>query len=124
MTKELVHAILLIISIALMFLFPQSPLRDYDLEIAAGLFIVLFVTRRFAFFSRRSRLFESIVFTLIILGIVNTTGGMSSPYFFLIYRLQQIRHAIGKTNGIKKPCSPSTRCLRPYMKLRVRKREK
>lgn len=87
MTKELVHAILLIISIALMFLFPQSPLRDYDLEIAAGLFIVLFVTRRFAFFSRRSRLFESIVFTLIILGIVNTTGGMSSPYFFLIYFL-------------------------------------
>jgi hypothetical protein len=28
-----------------------------------------------------------VVFTLVILGLVNTTGGMSSPFFFLIYFL-------------------------------------
>jgi len=87
MTKELLHAVLLVLSIALMFVFPQTPLRVYELEIAAGLFIVLFAVRKFSLFSKKTRLFESIIFTLIIMGIVNTTGGITSPYFFLIYFL-------------------------------------
>ncbi len=87
MTKELLHAVLLVLSIALMFIFPDTPLRIYELEIAAGLFIVLFIVRKLSLFSKKTRLFESIVFTLIIMGIVNTTGGISSPYFFLVYFL-------------------------------------
>ena len=87
MTKELVHSILLIICIALAFIFPQTALVAYDIEIAATLFALLFVARKFAIFSKRTRLFESIVFTLVIVGLVNTTGGMNSPFFFLIYFL-------------------------------------
>lgn len=87
MTKELLHAILLVLSIALMFVFPQTPLRNYELEIAAVLFIVLFGVRKLSLFSKKTRLFESIVFTLIIMGVVNTSGGITSPYFFLIYFL-------------------------------------
>lgn len=87
MTKELLHAVLLVLSIALMFIFPQTPLRTYELEIAALLFIILFAVRKLSLFSKKTRLFESVVFTLIIMGIVNTSGGIASPYFFLIYFL-------------------------------------
>ncbi len=87
MTKELLHAVLLVLSIALMFIFPQTPLRTYELEIAALLLIVLFAVRKLSLFSKKTRLFESVVFTLIIMGIVNTSGGIASPYFFLIYFL-------------------------------------
>jgi len=87
MTKELVHSIILIICIALAFIFPQTPLAAYDIEIAAGLFVFLFIARRFSLFSKRTRLFESVAFTFIIVGIITTTGGLQSPYFFLIHFL-------------------------------------
>ena len=72
---------------ALTFIFPSTPLARYDVEIVAGLFILLFIARRFSFFSKKTRLFESVVFTFIILGVITTTGGLSSPYFFLVYFL-------------------------------------
>ncbi len=87
MTKELVHSFILIVCIALSFVFPQTPLAAYDIEIAAGLFVVLFFARRINLFSRRTRLLESTVFTLIIMVVVNTTGGLHSEFFFLIYFL-------------------------------------
>ncbi len=87
MTKELVHSIILVICIALAFVFPQTSLAKYDVEIAAGLFVFLFIARRFSFFSKKTRLFESVIFTFIIVGIITTTGGLQSPYFFLIYFL-------------------------------------
>lgn len=87
MTKELIHSILLIICIALAFIFPQTGLAAYDIEIAALLFVLLFIARKLSLFSRRTRLFESAVFTLIIVGVINTTGGMQSPFFFLIHFL-------------------------------------
>jgi len=87
MTNELVHSFILIVCIALSFVFPQSGLASYDLEIAAGLFILLFLARKIHVFSTRTRLLESTVFTLIIMGVVNTTGGLHSEFFFLIYFL-------------------------------------
>ena len=87
MTKELVHSLLLVVCIALAFVFPQTGLAAYDIEIAAFLFVLLFIVRRLSLFSRRTRLFESAVFTLIILGVVNSTGGLQSPCFFLVHFL-------------------------------------
>ena len=87
MTKELLHSIILVICIALAFIFPSTSLAAYDVEIVAGLFILLFVARRFSFFSKKTRLFESVVFTFIIVGVITTTGGLASPYFFLIHFL-------------------------------------
>lgn len=87
MTIELMHSLLLIICIGLAFIFPQTTLAAYDIEIAALLFILLFVARKLSLFSRKTRLFESAIFTLIILGVINTTGGMQSPYFFLVHFL-------------------------------------
>ena len=87
MTKELLHSIILVICIALAFIFPQTPLAGYDIEIVAGLFVLLFIARKLSFFSKKTRLFESVAFTFIIVGLITTTGGMQSPYFFLIHFL-------------------------------------
>lgn len=58
----------------------------------AILFILLYIKKRFIPASERSyrgesKLLESVTFTLIIVTIINTTGGTLSPYFFLSYFL-------------------------------------
>lgn len=88
MSKEIIHSIILIATIAITFLFPKTNLAQYDIQIAAVLFIILFAAKRF-FIPRDtpSKLMESVIFTMVVLGIVNTTGGTDSPFFFLIYFL-------------------------------------
>ncbi len=89
MSKEIIHSIILIATIAITFLFPKTNLAQYDLQIAAVLFMVLFMAKKFVVRNggHRSLLLESVIFTMIILGIVNTTGGTDSPFFFLVYFL-------------------------------------
>lgn len=97
-SKELIHSLILIIAIGITFLFPKTSLAQYDLPIAAFLFIVLFIgkhakkrekeiTIQNNVEKKTSYLLESVIFTLIVLGVINTTGGLSSPFFFLIYFL-------------------------------------
>ncbi len=88
MSKEIIHSVILIATIAITFLFPKTNLAQYDVQIAAVLFIILFAAKRF-FIPKDtpSKLMESVIFTMIVLGIVNTTGGTDSPFFFLIYFL-------------------------------------
>jgi len=88
MSKEIVHALILVVVIACSFILPKTGLVQYDLQISAGLFIILFLTKKF-FVPRApySRLIESVIFTLITLSVINTTGGTESPFFFLIYFL-------------------------------------
>lgn len=88
MTKEIAHSLILIFAIVLGFVYPQTSLSQYDLQISAGLFVILYIVKKYALKGGpSSRLTESVVFTLIILGIINTTGGLTSPFFFLIYFL-------------------------------------
>ena len=88
MSKEIAHALILIFTIVLTFIIPKTNLAQYDLQISAGLFIFLYLTKKFVISKNTySRLIESVVFTLIIMGIVNSTGGLTSPFFFLIYFL-------------------------------------
>lgn len=88
MSKEIVHALILIFTIVLTFIFPKTNLAQYDLQISAFLFILLYLTKKFIISKNiYSRLIESVVFTLIIMGIINSTGGLSSPFFFLIHFL-------------------------------------
>lgn len=88
MSKEIIHALILVLTIVLAFIFPKTNLAQYDLQISAGLFIVLYLSKNF-FISKStySRLIESVIFTLIIMGVVNSTGGLTSPFFFLVYFL-------------------------------------
>jgi hypothetical protein len=88
MSKEVVHSVVLIFAIAFSFLFAKTGLKEFDLQFSAGLFIILFVTKKYLIPQNpRSRLLESVVFTLITLIIVNTTGVVESPFFFLTYFL-------------------------------------
>jgi len=88
MSKGIIHSIILVITIAFSFLMARTALGDYDLQIAAFLFIVLFMVKKFILSKNpASRLLESVVFTIIVLSIINSTGGSSSPFFFLIYFL-------------------------------------
>ncbi|MBI5123230.1 hypothetical protein HZA75_05215 [Candidatus Roizmanbacteria bacterium] len=88
MSKEIIHSLILVFAIVLTFIFPKTNLANYDLQISAGLFIVLYSVKRFIVTKDiYSRLIESVVFTLIIMGIVNSTGGLISPFFFLVYFL-------------------------------------
>lgn len=88
MSKEIIHALILIFTIVLTFIFPKTNFAQYDLQISAGLFILLLLTKKFIVSKNiYSRLIESVVFTLVIMGIVNSTGGLTSPFFFLIYFL-------------------------------------
>ena len=88
MSREIIHSIVLIVTIAITFLFPKTNLAQYDIQIGAVLFIILFLAKRY-FIPRNSasKLMESVIFTMVVLGIVNTTGGTDSPFFFLIYFL-------------------------------------
>jgi len=85
MTPTIIHALMLIATLALSFLFSKTPLSQYDLQIGALLFIVLFAAQRVL--KIKSRLLESVVYTFIIMLIVNSSGGIASPFFFLIYFL-------------------------------------
>lgn len=86
--KEIVHALILVFAIVLTFIFPKTNLANYDLQITAVLFITLYSVKRFIVAKESySRLIESVVFTLVIMGIINSTGGLTSPFFFLIYFL-------------------------------------
>lgn len=86
--KEIIHALILIFAIVLTFIFPKTNLASYDLQITAVLFIILYSVKRFITTKNTySRLIESVVFTLVIMGIINSTGGLTSPFFFLIYFL-------------------------------------
>ncbi len=84
MSREVVHSLILIVTIASAFLFAKSSISQFDLQITAALFIVYFVAKRF---QKGGRLLESVIFSLIVLIIVNTTGGVASPFFFLVYFL-------------------------------------
>ena len=88
MAKEITHAIILILAVALTFIFPKTNLAQYNIQISAGLFILLYLTKNFIVSKNiYSRLIESVIFTLVIMGIVNSTGGLNSPFFFLIHFL-------------------------------------
>lgn len=86
MSKEILHSTLIVITLTLSFIFSKTPFAIYDLQISALLFILLQLSKRF-FSKDKHRLADSMIYTFIIFTIVNTSGGISSPLFFLTYFL-------------------------------------
>lgn len=86
--KILIHSIILIITISFGFLLPKTSLVNYEPQLMAILFIILYFSKKFLIPKNPvSRLIESVVFSLIVIWIINTTGGVNSSFFFLIYFL-------------------------------------
>ena len=88
MKKSLVIQILGVIATLLIsFVFSHSELAKYDLQIVAVLFIIYYLAKR-VFFNRAGFLFfEALLFVFIICSTVFSTGGVESPFFFLLYFL-------------------------------------
>lgn len=75
---------ILVFTVLVSFLIPDTFLRNFDLQIIAFLFVIYFLTKRFL---KDSRIIESVVFCAVVSIVVITTGGSSSPFFFLLYFL-------------------------------------
>lgn len=67
--------------------FAYSPFAIYDLQVVACLFIAYYFLRKRFHMSPFLYLIEALIFIFIVLMTVFGTGGMSSPFFFLLYFL-------------------------------------
>jgi hypothetical protein len=90
MAKFLLHSLFLIIAVVLAFFWTSNPsLSYYTLQLIA-VFVVFFFANQILSRHRRQKInttIDSVVFTMIILLLVISTGGLTSPVFFLIYFL-------------------------------------
>lgn len=88
MRTELKHILSLISVITLTYIISRINLTSYDVPIALGFFIILFLAKKISLPSGGHwNIIESCLFTFIIMFTVFTTGGGSSPFFFLVFFL-------------------------------------
>ena len=90
MAKFLLHTLFLFVAVALAFFWTSNPhLSYYNLQLIAGFVLFFFLNQ---IISRRHRqkinlTIDAVIFTVITLLLVISTGGLTSPLFFLIYFL-------------------------------------
>ena len=83
------HTLFLVLAVALTFLWSQNPkLTPYNLQ-AIGLLLLFYFAAKFISGpkARLSAALDALIFTILILFLVLTTGGVQSPVFFLLYFL-------------------------------------
>jgi hypothetical protein len=90
MTKFLLHSFFLIAAVILAFLWTSNPfLSYYNLQLIA-VFILFFFANQIIARHHRTKInltIDTVIFTMIILLLVISTGGLTSPLFFLVYFL-------------------------------------
>lgn len=90
MPRFLLHCLFLAASVALAFFWTSNPqLSFYTLQLTALFVLLYFINQAL---SRRSQnplglVIDATIFTLIVLLLVTSTGGLTSPVFFLLYFL-------------------------------------
>lgn len=90
MVKFLLHTLFLLIAVALAFFWTSNPhLSYYNLQLIAVFIVFFFVNQIIARHHRHkiNLTIDAVIFTVIILLLVISTGGLTSPLFFLIYFL-------------------------------------
>ncbi|OGK64677.1 hypothetical protein A2313_02555 [Candidatus Roizmanbacteria bacterium RIFOXYB2_FULL_41_10] len=86
--KPLIFQIIgVVFTLVLAVIFSVSSLAKYDLQLVALLFIIYFFTKRRFGHSSGMLYFEAWLFVFIITSTVFSTGGVVSPFFFLLYFL-------------------------------------
>jgi len=98
MEKFLIHSLFLLLAVILAFLWTHSStLSLYTLQLIA-IFILLFFANHLFFrqqtksrkrktLSRLNLTVDAVVFTMVVMLLVYSTGGLTSPLFFLVYFL-------------------------------------
>ncbi|OGG13893.1 hypothetical protein A2773_01015 [Candidatus Gottesmanbacteria bacterium RIFCSPHIGHO2_01_FULL_39_10] len=82
--KAIIHSILLGLAIFSIFLWVTDPvLSRFSLQLTAILMIILVITRYFIKTPTFS-LVESVISTMAVLLVINDTGNLTSPLFFLV----------------------------------------
>lgn len=93
MSKFLLHSFFLILAIFLAFFWTSHPgLSIYTLQLIAVFILAYFLNqiyfrRKKQAFSRLNLTIDALIFTMVILLLVASTGGLISPLFFLVYFL-------------------------------------
>ena len=90
MVKFLLHTLFLIIAVALAFFWTSNPsFSYYNLQLIAVFILFFFINQILARHHRHkiNLTIDAVIFTVIILLLVISTGGLTSPLFFLIYFL-------------------------------------
>lgn len=86
MRQQVIHSVVLMLIVALSFLI--KPFYQYDFIFIATILIVYWLIKNIlAPHPFRHRVADSALSAVIIVNIVNTTGGVGSPVFFLLYCL-------------------------------------
>lgn len=87
---NLVETLLLVFTIVFAYFWTKNPiLSNYNLQLTALLVILYFILRTF-FLKKENKtyhnlLLDTIILSAILLLVINITGGLSSPLFFLLY---------------------------------------
>jgi len=90
MVKFLLHTLFLLIAVALAFFWTSNPsFSYYNLQLIAVFILFFFINQILARHHRHkiNLTIDAVIFTVIILLLVISTGGLTSPLFFLIYFL-------------------------------------
>lgn len=93
MSRFLLHSAFLIAAVVLVFVWTNLPgLSLYTIQLIALFVIAYFINqfymrRKKQAFSRINLTLDAIVFTMVVLLLVASTGGLTSPLFFLVYFL-------------------------------------
>ncbi len=90
MTKFLLHSFFLIAAVILAFFWTSNPLLShYNLQLIAVFVLFFFVNQIIArhYRTKINLTIDAVIFTMIILLLVISTGSLTSPLFFLIYFL-------------------------------------
>jgi len=80
------HIIILVIVLILSHIISKSSLSQYDIQITGGIFIIYFLLKKTTV-RKNFQLFDGVIATLIISNLVESTGGLASPFFFLYFFL-------------------------------------
>jgi len=90
MLKFLLHTLFLITAVFVAFFWTSNPvLSVYTLQLTA-VFVLLFFASQFLARKKQKELshtLDAVVFTMVVLLLVISTGGLTSPLFFLVYFL-------------------------------------
>ena len=87
MSIILIHSIILTLTVSVAFLASKMIPPHYNIYVTAITFVIYFSIKRLIPQPDKHRLFDSIIFTFIMMVIVYSTGGLASPLFFLTYFL-------------------------------------
>lgn len=89
-SRFILHSLFLIAAVVLAYIWTSNPeLSYYTLQLTA-VFILFFFLNQFISRRRRQKVnltIDAVIFTMVILLLVSSTGGLTSPLFFLIYFL-------------------------------------